>query len=118
MMPNMDPKMLKNLMDKMGIKSANIPAEKVVIYGLDRDIVIESPQITRIEMQGNISFQVAGVISEKEKRLEVEISDEDIRLVMEKTGIKDEAIVRKAIKDANGDIAAAIMDLTGGAGPS
>jgi nascent polypeptide-associated complex subunit alpha len=114
MMPNMDPKTLKSLMAKMGIQSTEIPAQKVVIYGLDRDITIESPQITRIEMQGNVSFQIVGIVSENEKKLDIEISPEDIRMVMEKTGITDEAIVRKAIKDANGDIAAAIMDLTGG----
>lgn len=114
MMPNIDPRMLKNMMTKMGIKSTEINAVSVVIHCPDRDIIVGSPQVTQIEMNGSTSFQVAGSVTERASQPEqpVEISDEDVRLVMEKTGASEEA-ARKAIGDAKGDIAAAIMDLGG-----
>lgn len=113
-MPNIDPRMLKNMMAKMGIKSTEIDAVSVVIHCADRDIVVDGPQVTQIEMNGSVSFQVAGNATERAKQPDqpIEISDEDVKLVVEKTGASEEA-ARKAIGDAKGDIAAAIMDLTG-----
>ncbi len=116
MMPNLDPRTMKAMMSKMGIRSTDINAEKVVIYCADMQIVIEEPQVTKIEMQGTTSFQIAGNISEKENPVELEISEDDIKLVMEKTGINDKAAAEKAIRDANGDIASAIISLEEGKG--
>lgn len=110
-MPNMDPRALKMMMSKMGIKSTELEAEKVVIYCNDKEIVIKEPQITKIEMQGTVSFQIAGNVSENEIQQNVEISEEDIKFVMEKTGAERER-AENAIKEANGDIAAAIINLT------
>ncbi|EQD29545.1 nascent polypeptide-associated complex protein, partial [mine drainage metagenome] len=69
MMPNIDPRTLKNMMAKMGIKSSEVEAEKVVISCADRDIIITEPQITMIEAQGTTSFQIAGTITEQEKQV-------------------------------------------------
>jgi NACalpha-BTF3-like transcription factor len=52
-------------------------------------------------------FQVSGNVKEQST------SDEDIRLVMEQTGIKDEKRVEQVLKETNGDIAEAIMKLKG-----
>ncbi len=112
MMPNMDPRTMKSMMAKMGIKSEEISAIRVTIECDDRQIVIASPQVTRIEMRGITSFQVTGDISENEKAVELSISEDDIKLVQEKTGINDQDRVKKALSDANGDIAKAILDLT------
>ena len=51
MMPNIDPRTLKNMMSKMGIKSEDVKSHKVIIECEDKDIVIDMPQITKIEMQ-------------------------------------------------------------------
>jgi len=109
MMPNMDPRALKSLMSKMGIKSSEVNADSVTIACSDRDILIRNPQVTRIEAQGMVSFQISGDIEEKEKSVNVEITDEDIRMVMEKAGIDDRDKAERALKDTNGDIAEAIM---------
>ena len=109
MMPNMDPRALKSLMSKMGIKSSEVNADSVTIACSDRDILISNPQVTRIEAQGMVSFQISGDIEEKEKSVNVEITDEDIRMVMEKAGIDDRDKAERALKDTNGDIAEAIM---------
>lgn len=111
MMPNMDPRTMKNMLAKMGIKTEEIDAVRVVIECSDKTIIIENPQITRISSQGSVSFQIGGNVSEDIKKIAIEVTDDDVKLVMENTGIKDEQKVRDALKNANGDIAAAIVEL-------
>jgi len=109
MIPNLDPRALKNMMDKLGIKSREIKAVKVVIEGVDNDIVIENPQVTMIEMQGQKSFQITGNYYEREKSEKVEISNEDIEFVSEQSGVSDKEKVKKAIEESKGDLAQAII---------
>ncbi len=114
MIPNIDPKQLKNMMAKMGIKSSEVPARRVVIEGDDKEIVIENPQILAIEAQGTVSFQISGNIIEKEKKTVVEITEDDIKTVMEQAGVSDRQSALNALQETNGDIAEAIMKLKGG----
>ena len=117
MMPNMDPRALKKMMERMGIKNTEIDAIRVVIEGKERDIVIEQPQVTQIEAQGVKTFQVSGEISEREKGAaaeKVEISEDDINMVKEKAGIDNSELARKALEESNGDIAEAILKLKEG----
>lgn len=110
MMPNIDPRTLKSMMAKMGIKSSELNADKVVISCADKDIVITDPQVTMIEAQGTKSFQIAGTITENEKSVSIEISEDDVKMVMESSGASEED-ARKALEDSNGDIAKAILEL-------
>jgi nascent polypeptide-associated complex subunit alpha len=112
MMPNIDPRTMKNLMAKMGIKSSEISAQRVVIETSDKNIIIENPQITKIEAQGTVSFQISGEIKESEKALQINITDEDIDLVAEKTGLTDKELIRNKLMEEKGDIAKTILDLT------
>ena len=41
MIPNIDPRQLKKVMDRMGIKSESIDASRVVIETADKDIIKE-----------------------------------------------------------------------------
>jgi nascent polypeptide-associated complex subunit alpha len=112
MMPNMDPRTMKNLMAKMGIKSSELEAIRVTIETSDKNIIIESPQITKIEAQGSVSFQISGDISESEKDAQINVTDEDVDLVAEKTNITDKELIRQKLIEDKGDIAKAILDLT------
>ena len=112
MMPNIDPRQLKSMMDRMGIKSSEIDAERVVIEGKEKNIIIEEPQVTMIEAQGSRTFQISGRISEVEKGA-IEISEEDVSMVMEQAGISDKEAARKALEESNGNIAEAIIKLKG-----
>ena len=115
MMPNVDPRQLKKLMDSMGIKSSEIRAGRVIIEGEEMDIVIENPQVTRIDAKGNVSFQVSGEVREVEKNAaKVEIGEDDVKLVMQQAGVSDESLARSALEETNGDIAEAILKLKGG----
>ncbi len=114
MMPNIDPRQLKRMMDSMGIKSTEIEAERVVIQAKDRDIVIEDPQITAIDAQGSRSFQISGTVREVGKiATAAEISDEDVKMVSEQSGVNDLERARKALEESGGDIAGAIIRLKG-----
>ncbi|MGC8538278.1 MAG: nascent polypeptide-associated complex protein [Candidatus Micrarchaeia archaeon] len=110
MMPNIDPRALKGMMDRMGIKSEEISAKRVIIEGEDVDIIIENPQVVKIEMQGALSFQVAGNVTEKSKA-KIEITDDDIKFVSEQTGISDMNLIRSTLEEVNGNIAEAIAKL-------
>ncbi len=105
----MDPKKMQALMKQMGIKSEEIDAVKVTIETSDgKTISIEQPQVTKITMQGQASFQIAGNI-----RVEDKSSEGDIKLIMEQTGCsEDEA--KAALEKSGGDIAQAIVSLSEG----
>jgi nascent polypeptide-associated complex subunit alpha len=112
MMPNVDPKQLKKMMDRMGIKSSEIDANRVIIESSEGDIIIEEPQVILIEAQGTKSFQISGNVSEKQKEMpQIEISEDDIRMVKEQSGVEDEELVREALEESNGNIAEAILKL-------
>lgn len=111
MMPNLDPKALKSMMDKMGIKSTEIPASKVTIECTDKQIIINNPQIMEINAQGNVSFQISGDIIEGAiEEPKAEITEDDIKTVMEQTG-SDHGIAKSALDATNGDIAEAIINI-------
>jgi nascent polypeptide-associated complex subunit alpha len=115
MMPNVDPRQLKRMMESMGIRSTEIDAQRVIIEGTDMDIIIDSPQVTAIDAQGSRSFQVAGSIREVEKaKAKADISDDDVSMVAEQSGVKDPDRARKALEETGGDIAAAIIKLREG----
>lgn len=115
MMPNIDPRQLKRMMESMGIKSSEIKAGRVIIECADRNIIIDNPQVTAIDAQGNRSFQVSGNVSEEEREAaKVEISDEDVKMVMQGAGIDNEADARRALESTNGDIAEAIIKIRKG----
>ena len=113
MIPNIDPRTLKNMMAKMGMKQSEIDAKRVVIEGDGFQIVISEPAVTRIDMQGTVSFNISGNVEEKHIEEKAEISDEDIRMVMEKSGTDDYEKAKEALEKANGDIASAILELAG-----
>ncbi len=59
MFGKMDPKQMASLMKQMGIKNEEIEAERVIIEKADGSkIIVESPSVQAIEMQGQKSFQI------------------------------------------------------------
>ncbi len=112
MMPNLDPRALKSMMDRMGIKSTEVTANKVIIDCLDKKIIIDDPQVMRIDAQGTVSFQISGNISEEAQAEEkIEITEDDIKVVMDQTKLDYESS-KLALEEADGDIAEAIMNLS------
>lgn len=107
MFGNVNPKQIQGMMKKMGIAQNEINAERVIIECADKNIIIENPSVMKISMQGNVSYQISGDESEESKE---SFSEDDIKIVMEKTG-KSKAEVTKALEKNEGDIASAIIEL-------
>jgi len=106
MIPNLDPKKMKAVMKQMGISQEEIESSRVIIEKNEGGkIIIENPSVTKITMQGQESFQIAGEIVESEG-----ISQQDLETVMEKTGCSEKQ-AEKALKET-GDLAEAILSLS------
>jgi len=109
-----NPKQVERAMKRMGIKSEQIDADEVIIKARDKEIVISSPQVTKVNMGGQDTFQIAGEVSEREARTEsgeaAGASEEDIQVVMQRTGAT-EAEARQALEESDGDLAQAIIKL-------
>jgi nascent polypeptide-associated complex subunit alpha len=108
MLPNMNPRMMRQAMKRMGIQQQDIEAHEVVIRCEEQDIVILNPQVAKVNMGGQETFQISGDYEVREK--EVEFSQDDIQTIVDQTKIsEDEA--KTALKKAKGDLAQAIMDV-------
>ncbi len=103
---NLNPKQMEQMMKKLGMQTQQIDAKKVTIECADKNIVINSPQVTKIKLSGQETFQIMGEAVEKAKE---KFSQADIELVMQQTGAS-EAEAKSALEET-GDIAQAIMRL-------
>uniref|UniRef100_A0A7J2THB9 Nascent polypeptide-associated complex protein n=1 Tax=Archaeoglobus fulgidus TaxID=2234 RepID=A0A7J2THB9_ARCFL len=104
----MNAKQMKKMMKQMGIEMEEIDAKEVIIRTGTEEIVFKNPSVTKISAKGIETFQIVG--SYEVVKMAPQISEEDIRLVMEQAGV-DEETAKKALIEANGDIAEAIMKL-------
>ena len=103
----LNPKKMQALMSKMGISQEEIDASKVTIEKTDGGkVIINNPSVTKMNIQGNDVFQIQGEVQES---TEPSISEEDIKTVVEKTGVS-EPEARKALEKTK-DLADAIMEL-------
>jgi nascent polypeptide-associated complex subunit alpha len=103
-----NPRQLEKAMKRMGMQATQIEAEEVVIKTQDKDIVISSPSVTLMNAMGQQSFQIIGDVEERPKG---KFSEDDVKMVMEKTGASREN-ARKALEE-EGDLASAILRLKG-----
>ena len=87
-------------------KREEIDAEEVVIKTAEKDIVISNPSVTFMNAMGQESYQIVGSAEERPKEKFV---DDDVKIVMEKTGASEED-AKNALEEA-GDIAGAILKL-------
>ncbi len=108
MMPNMNPKQLQKLMRQMGMSMEQLEGvEEVVIRTADKEYCFADAEVNVMEVKGDKTYQVSGTPEIVDR-----MSENDVALVAEKTGKStDEA--RAALKKADGDIAQAIIDLSG-----
>ena len=107
-MMGINPRDMQRMMKKLGMKQENIEAEEVIIKTKDNNIIIRNPDVVKVNMAGQESFQISGDISIEEKKQE--INEEDINIIIEQTGkTREEAI--NALKETKGDIAEAIIKL-------
>jgi len=103
----MNIKQMKKMMKQMGIDIEELDATEVIIRTPNEELIFKNPNVTRVKGRGMEIFQVIG---EYEVVKKVQISDEDVKLIMEQTNVSEEE-ARKALIEANGDLVEALMKL-------
>lgn len=101
-----DSRKMKKMMNQMGIDLEEIEdVEEVVIRTASKELVFNDADVTKMEAQGQQTYQVVGEPSEEGR-----VDSGDIELVAERAGVsEDEA--REALEEAGGDLAQAISSL-------
>jgi nascent polypeptide-associated complex subunit alpha len=116
---------MEKMMRQMGVKVDEISGvSKVVIFSQNGNIVINGPEVTKTKIMGRTMYQVVGegttespaettsVDAAAEEPAGPVISDEDVELVATQANTTKEK-ARKALEEAGGDIAEAIISLAG-----
>jgi nascent polypeptide-associated complex subunit alpha len=111
MMPGMNPKQMQKMMKQMGMKQDDLNAVHAEIILADgRKLVFENPEVAKVNMMGQDTYQLSGEATEVGVDSMPDISDEDLETIIEQTGCSlDEA--KTALIETNGDLAEAIMKL-------
>lgn len=105
---------MNQAMRQLGITNAEIPnVTEVIIRTYDKEIVISPASVNMMTMQGQKSFQVEGVITERPlgsapAPAAASFSEDDIKLVMDQTQCDREKAVA-ALEACNGELAEAIL---------
>jgi nascent polypeptide-associated complex subunit alpha len=105
MIPGLDPSKMKKLMKMMKAQQIDV-REITFIMDDGSKMKIRDPQVTKMNVMGNDVFQVQGELEEEK------ISEDDMKIVMEKASVSQEK-AKKALEEAGGDIAKAILNLKG-----
>jgi nascent polypeptide-associated complex subunit alpha len=111
-----NPREQRRMMQRMGMNMDAMPdVEQVTIRTSSKEITIEQPEVTILEMQGQKIFQViGGKITEgapsraASAAPKAAVSEEDVKLVADQTG-KSVEEARKALEECEGDLAKAIL---------
>lgn len=111
MIPGMNPRKVQQMMKQMGIQQVDVPASEVIIRSEGKDIIIQNPSVAKVNMMGQETFQISGEIHEQEHSTSPEISEEDVKTVMEQAHVNKET-AQKTIEKCDGDLAEAILSLS------
>lgn len=104
----MNQEQMQKMMKQMGMRMEEVDASEVIIKCSENQIRIKHPQVIIANIMGKKVYQISG--PESIEKLGKEISDEDIKIVMEQTG-KDKDTVEKTLKDMDHDLAKVILEL-------
>jgi nascent polypeptide-associated complex subunit alpha len=118
----MNPRKMKQMMEQMGIDVTELDVEEVVIRTGDEDLVFGDAQVTRMDAQGQQTYQVVGDPDARDPGAAAGgggdadaggddgIPEDDVALVAENAGV-DAETAREALVETDGDLAAAIAAL-------
>ena len=114
----------RRMMKQMGMNMNELSdIKRVILQGDNKEIVIEGPQVTSINVQGTKMYQVAGGRETERKagtapaveaapveKAPLVLPEEDILLVAQQANVSmDKA--RAALEESDGDLAQAIIKL-------
>ncbi|MBI4738428.1 nascent polypeptide-associated complex protein [Candidatus Woesearchaeota archaeon] len=111
MMPGINSRKMQQMMRQMGIQQVEIPATEVIIRMPDKEIVVTDPQVSKVNMMGQVTLQVIGEMHERPlSEKQTPISEEDVKTVATQAGVSASK-ARDALQQAKGDLADAILQL-------
>ncbi|WP_296797034.1 nascent polypeptide-associated complex protein [uncultured Methanobrevibacter sp.] len=114
MIPGMNKKQMKQMerqMKKMGMKMEDLDGvTEVIIRFEDKELIIDNPSVSLMNVMGQETYQVEGNAREVELEYEVEIPDEDVEMVANQANVSED-VARQALEESKGDLAEAIMKL-------
>lgn len=103
----------RRMMQRMGLNMTPMPdVQEVILRTSTKEIVIENPEVSVLDLHGQKIFQVAGgEIAEKTVERKLAVPQEDVQLVAQQANVSlDQA--RAALEETKGDLAQAILLLT------
>lgn len=106
----MNPRQMQQAMKKLGLKQEDIDAIAVIIRTKKEDIIIRDPSVQKIDMGGQINYQISGTEEVRKIEEEPEISKEDIKTVVEQASVSEKK-AKASLKESKGDLAGAILSL-------
>jgi nascent polypeptide-associated complex subunit alpha len=116
-MRRMSPRQARRMLQQMGMKMEELEGIlEVVLRTAEKEIVIESPSVAVVEMQGAKIFQVMGgrivekPITASEVAIREKVSEADVQLLVLQLGVSAEE-ARRALEEADGSLAEAILKL-------
>ena len=99
------------MLEKMGLNLEEMPeVSEVVIKTKEKDIIIKSPQVSKLKSKGIDMYQIMGNDIEEVIKEDSKISEEDVLLVSQQANVNIE-IAKNALEESNGDLAQAILKL-------
>lgn len=110
---------IRRMMQQAGIKSSDMDGILQVDFIFsDKKISIKGPQVTKLDIQGTRTYQVVGgeeVVGEQatSPSKDSDINEEDIDLIIQKTGVEREKAI-DALRKSNYKPAEAIISLLTG----
>ncbi len=105
MFPKINPRQMKKLMKQMGMEMEELEAKEVVIKLADSEIIIENPKVSVVTAMNQKTYQITGT-----EKVAQGILADDIKLVAAQANVGEEE-ARKALEEARGDLAQAILKL-------
>jgi nascent polypeptide-associated complex subunit alpha len=107
MMPGrMNERQIRRMMQQAGIKSSEMDGViQVDFLFSDKKISVKNPQVTILDIQGTRTYQVvggqevSGAEAEVPKSKDSDINEEDLKLVMQKTGVDREKAIESLRKN-------------------
>jgi nascent polypeptide-associated complex subunit alpha len=111
MIPGMNPRKMKQMMKQLGMDVRPVEdVQEIVITTPQGRYVFDQAEVAIMKMQGVTTWQITG-----EPRFEegqTQIPEEDVALVAEQAGVSEDK-ARSALEESKGDIADAILKLSG-----
>jgi len=115
LMRGLSPREARRLMKRIGLNMTPLPEVKeVIIRTSDKEITIDTPEVSVLEMRGQRVYQImGGEVTERPVKRKLKIPDEDVQLVAQQANVTLER-AKKALEQTDGDLAQAILLLTQG----